>query len=55
LEQTANWRQKRKMKEAELRQRDIAVNEDDPTLTPAQRTMARLRRRAAEREAHANK
>ena len=39
------------MKEAEIRPRGIAANEDDPALTPAQRTMARLRRRAAEREA----
>jgi hypothetical protein len=51
---TANWRHKRKMKDAELRPRVIANNEDDPTLTPAQRTMARLRRRAAEREAQAH-
>jgi hypothetical protein len=49
--QVANWRQKRKIKDAVLRPRDIAADEDDPSLTPAQRTMARLRRRAAEREA----
>jgi hypothetical protein len=50
ITQALNWRQKRKAKDAELKPRSIAEDEDDPNLTPAQRTMARLRRRAAERE-----
>ena len=49
--QPMNWRLKRRAREAEFRPREIAQDEDDPSLTPAQRTMAKLRRRAAEREA----
>ena len=47
---TDNWRKRKKAKEAEIRPREIADDESNPNLTPAQRTMARLRRRAMERE-----
>ena len=45
-----NWRKRKAASQAQLKPREIAEDENDASLTPAQRTLARLRRRVQERE-----